>query len=178
MTNNFVQGKAEILKTFSVKNYKTWTGREGVGAEATLYKDGKKFGWVIDEGNGGEVSLNVTGENFRITTEFLETLPRYTFNDYWKDQYKEDWDGEEGSKLESWKAFRFADVMLNVAEEAKHLRKLCKTKLVVSVEGDSDFGVFDAKWPKDTYAQLQIMSQLTKQLQPKVITEFVNKRFA
>jgi len=115
--NNFVQGKGKILKTFSVKGYKSWTAREGVGAEATLYKDGKKIGWVVDEGDGREISLSATSENFQLVTEVLSTLPKYKFNDYWKEQYKEDWDGENGSKLESWKVFKFADVMLNVAEE-------------------------------------------------------------
>ena len=176
--NKFVQGKQEILKTFSVKGYKSWPAREGVGAEATLYKDGKKVGWCTDEGNGGEVELKATSDNLWLVKSFLDTLLKYKFNDYWKEQYGEEWDGSKKSALESWKVFTFADVMLDQAEEEMQLKELCRTKLVVSVEGEKNFGVFNAKWPKNKYAQLMLMSKLTKQLQPKVITEFVNKRFA
>jgi hypothetical protein len=175
--NAYVQGKMEVLKTFSVKGYKSWTAREGVGAQTTLYKDGEKIGLCTDEGNGGEVSLDASGEGFRMVKDFLATLPEYKFADMWKEQYGEDWDGEEDPYLKSWKVHLFADVMLEQAEEEKQLKKLCKTKLVVRIEGEQDFTVFNPKWPKDTYGQLALMSQLTKQLQPKVITEFVNKRF-
>ena len=112
--NAYVQGKMEILKAFSVKGYKTWTGREGIGAEATLYFNGKKVGWVIDEGNGGEVALIATGAEFRKAVNFLSTLPRYKYNDYWKEEYGEDWDGENREVV--WKVNNFANVMLEQAE--------------------------------------------------------------
>ena len=177
--NNYLKGKKEILKTFSVKGYKSWTAREGIGAETTLYKDGKKIGKCIDYGNGGEVALiEITLKNESSVKSFLDTLPKYKFNDYWKGQYDEEWDGLGKSKLESWRIHTFAHVMLEEAEEEAQLKKLCKTKLVVRVEGQKNLGVFEAKWPKDTYDQLMLMSRLTKQLQPKVITEFINKRFA
>ena len=175
--NEYVQGKRAILKTFKVKGYKSWHAREGVGAEATLYKDGKKIGWVIDEGVGGEVELRATGEDFRMVVNFLTTLPRYEFNDYWKEQYDEEWDGENKSELEFWKVFNFANVMLEEAEEQIQLRKSCKTKILVRYEGEKDFRQFQTKWPKDTLGQIMIMSQLIKQVQPNVIAEFINKRF-
>jgi hypothetical protein len=116
--NTYIEGKTEILKTFSVKGFKTWRGREGVGAQATVYKDGKQIGWVTDEGNGGEVSLRATGEDERMIKDFLDTLPKYKFSDYWQERYGEDWDGEEKSELKSWVVHTFADVMLDRAEEA------------------------------------------------------------
>ena len=177
--NAFVQGKTEILKTFTTKGYKSWTGREGVGAQATLYKDGKKIGLVTDGGNGGAVEFRAnTVEDRTMVWEFVKGLPTYKFNDMWKEQYGEEWDGDNRPMLQSWAAFDFANVMLEQAEEEVQLKKLCKKKIVVRYEGEKDFGIFHAQWPTDTPRQLSIMSQLTKQLNPKVITEFVNKRFA
>jgi hypothetical protein len=176
--NTFVQGKTRILDTFSVKGLKTWTGREGVGAQTTLYKDGKKVGLCTDEGNGGEVDFRGhTIEAEKMVREFVKSLPEYRFSDYWKEQYGDEWDGQAKSDLESWTVAVFADVMLNLAEEEKQLKKLCKTKTVVRAEGFQNFGIFDVKWPTDTYGQLVLGSQLTKQLHPRVITEIVNKRF-
>jgi len=43
---------------FSVKNIKSFNGREGVGYSATLYLDGKKFAEIFDDANGGEVEVN------------------------------------------------------------------------------------------------------------------------
>ena len=182
--NTFVQGKTRILDAFSVKGFKTWTAREGVGAQTTLYKDGKKVGLCTDEGNGGEVDFRGhTVEAEKMVRKFVKSLPEYQFSDYWKEQYgdEDEWDGQAKSDLESWTVAVFADVMLNLAEEEKQLKKLCKTKTVVRAKGFQNFGIFDIKWPTDTYGQLMLESQLTKQLQaeqnPKVITEMVNKRF-
>ena len=182
--NTFVQGKTRILDAFSVKGFKTWTAREGVGAQTTLYKDGKKVGLCTDEGNGGEVDFRGhTVEAEKMVRKFVKSLPEYQFSDYWKEQYgdEDEWDGQAKSDLESWTVAVFADVMLNLAEEEKQLKKLCNTKTVVRAKGFQNFGIFDIKWPTDTYGQLMLESQLTKQLQaeqnPKVITEMVNKRF-
>ena len=116
MTNTFIQAKEEVLKTFSVKGYKVWQGREGVGAEATLYKNKKRLEcWVIDHGDGGGPWIRAKNEDLKMITGFLKTLPAYNFNDYWLDQYSESWDGE--NKLESWTLSMFCDVMLRAAED-------------------------------------------------------------
>lgn len=176
----YAQGKAAILDAFSVKGYKSWTAREGVGAQTILYKDGKKFGWCTDEGNGGEVGFRgYTVEAEKMVWEFVKSLPKYWFTDMWRERFNQEWDGAEHSKLESWNVHEFADVMLSQAEEQSELRKACRTKTLIRLEGDApqEMRVYDVKWPKDTYAQMQIGSRLTKQLLPKVIVEIVNKRF-
>ena len=113
--NEYVEGKARILEVFSVKGFRTWRGREGVGAQATVYKDGKRIGWVTDEGNGGEVSFDAINKSFWDVQAILDTLPKYEFKDYWKEQYGEVWDGEEEPKR-PWRIHVFADVMLDHAE--------------------------------------------------------------
>jgi len=115
-TNAYLQGKAAILTTFTVKGYTTWRGREGVGAQATLYRDGKKIGLCTDEGNGGEVDFRAyTQEGGQMVREFVKSLPPYQFNDMWVEQYHEAWDGDTQPER-SWKLFDFANVMLETAE--------------------------------------------------------------
>tara|TARA_Y100000310_G_scaffold184935_1_gene185030 strand:- start:250 stop:567 length:318 start_codon:yes stop_codon:yes gene_type:complete len=38
---------------FKITGYKTFRGKEGVGAEANLYFDDSHIGWILDDGNGG-----------------------------------------------------------------------------------------------------------------------------
>jgi hypothetical protein len=117
-TNAYLQGKAAILTTFTVKGYKSWRGREGVGASTTLYRDGKKIGWCTDEGNGGVVDFRAyTREDDQMVREFVKALPPYQFNDMWVEQYHEAWDGRPQPEQRSWKLFDFANVMLEQAEE-------------------------------------------------------------
>lgn len=40
---------------WTVKNVKSWTGRDGIGTECSLYRDGKKVARCLDDGNGGEM---------------------------------------------------------------------------------------------------------------------------
>ncbi len=83
-TNAYLQGKATILQGFTVKGFKSWIPkvmREGVGAQATLYKDGKKIGLLIDQGQGGQVEFRPDGDAFRAVVKFLATLPMYEFKD-------------------------------------------------------------------------------------------------
>jgi len=123
MPNTFVQGKTEILKTFSVKGYKSWTAREGVGAQATLYKGKKRVGWVTDEGNGGEVDFRAnTVEADNMVREFVKRLPEYSFDDYTREQYGEVWETSR-EKPTAWQIFTFANVMLEQAEEELQLKK-------------------------------------------------------
>ena len=42
---------------YSVKNVKSFMGREGYGYSCSLYKDGKKIGTVTDTADGGEADL-------------------------------------------------------------------------------------------------------------------------
>ncbi len=184
-TNAYLQGKAAILKAFTVKGYKSWTAREGVGAQTTLYKDGKNLGLCTDEGNGGDTDFRESRQDgFKTVFDFVKTLPQYKFGDMWKDRFGEEldessWMYEDRAKMTSWTVFELADLMLEQAEEEKQLRQKCKTKILVRYEGDppEDFRVFNAKWPKDTWGQLEIMSRLAKQVQPQVIVEFINRRF-
>ena len=123
--NEFVQGKTEILKTFTTKGYKHWVAREGVGAQTTLYKNGKRIGWCTDEGIGGECEFRgYTIKADKMVREFVEGLPKYKLSDYWKEQYGEQY-GEEWDEpkweyeWKYWYVSDFADIMLTKAEDGE-----------------------------------------------------------
>jgi hypothetical protein len=42
---------------YSLKGIKTFRGMEGMGFNATVYRDGKKVGFAIDDANGGPLML-------------------------------------------------------------------------------------------------------------------------
>ena len=174
--NSYEQGKKKILDTFSVKGFKTWEAREGVGAQTTLYRDGKKIGTCTDEGNGGMVDFRADTVEYRtMVWDFIKDLPEYKYADMWASEYGEDCPDNDG--MESWKLDDFANVMLTQAEIDNHLRKQCRKNILIRFEGETDYRVCNAKWPDNTIGQKAIMEQLTEQIKPNVIAEVINKRF-
>ena len=174
--NTYEQGKKKILDTFSVKGFKTWEAREGVGAQTTLYRDGKKIGTCTDEGNGGMVDFRADTVEYRtMVWDFIKDLPEYKYADMWASEYGEDCPDNDG--MESWKLDDFANVMLTQAEIDNHLRKQCRKNILIRYEGDTNIKVFNAKWPGNKIGQTAIMEQLTEQVKPNVIAEVINKRF-
>ena len=174
--NAYEQGKKKILDTFSVKGFKTWEAREGVGAQTTLYRDGKKIGTCTDEGNGGMVDFRADTVEYRtMVWDFIKDLPEYKYADMWASEYGEDCPDNDG--MESWKLDDFANVMLTQAEIDNHLRKQCRKNILIRYEGDTNIKVFNAKWPDNKIGQTAIMEQLTEQVKPNTIAEVINKRF-
>ena len=47
---------------FSLKNIKTFKGREGEGCQGDIYYDGKKVGWYSDNADGGMADIDFYGE--------------------------------------------------------------------------------------------------------------------
>ena len=174
--NTYEQVKKKVLDTFTVKGFKTWEAREGVGAQTTLYRDGKKIGTCTDEGNGGMVDFRADTTEFRtMVWDFIKDLPEYKYADMWASEYGEDCPDNDG--MESWKLDDFANVMLTQAEIDNHLRKQCRKNILIRFEGETDYRVCNAKWPDNTIGQKAIMEQLTEQIKPNVIAEVINKRF-
>ncbi len=59
---------------YSVKNVKTFRGRDGDGYNANLYRGKKKIAFIIDEGNGGEIHIDWMPDQ----------TPHDTNNEKWK----------------------------------------------------------------------------------------------
>ena len=178
--NTYEQGKKKILDTFSVKRFKTWEAREGVGAQTTLYlkttPTQTKIGTCTDEGNGGMVDFRADTTEFRtMVWDFIKDLPEYKYADMWASEYGEDCPDNDG--MESWKLDDFANVMLTQAEIDTQLRKQCRKNILIRYEGATNIKVFNAKWPDNKIGQTAIMEQLTEQIKPNTIAEVINKRF-
>lgn len=43
--------------SFTIKGFKSWETDEGGGYQFTLYLDGRKFAWVHEDGNGGQINI-------------------------------------------------------------------------------------------------------------------------
>ena len=56
---------------YTMKNLKSWDSIDGVGWEASLYRDGTKLGRIKDEGNGGCLQISISEIE-------LDTLNEYT----------------------------------------------------------------------------------------------------
>jgi len=111
--------------TYSVKNVKSFQGREGYGFNCTLYRDGKKVGSCIDDASGGEmypVSWDAKvdrKEEQRLLNAHIGTLPKVasSFGD-----------GKMTLTIdEGW----FVTELVNQFEKQKEVRKVqrqCSTK--------------------------------------------------
>lgn len=69
-----------------LKGVKTFMGMEGYGLNANLYLNGKKVAFVLDEGNGGELSISFTDntkrdEVFAIAQKYYEKYPKFMLSD-------------------------------------------------------------------------------------------------
>jgi len=71
-----------MTKELSVKGIKSFVGNEGHGYNATLYADGKKVAFVIDDASGGQTQFQYEGKtreeraaNEKIVTDFIKALP-------------------------------------------------------------------------------------------------------
>ena len=66
---------------YSVKNVKTFTGREGYGYNCSLYKDGKNIGMVLDTADGGEIDLQLNSRELEHELrDYVNTLPSVKFD--------------------------------------------------------------------------------------------------
>jgi len=74
--------KPEQFGDYSVKNVKSFQGREGYGFNCTLYRNGKKVGSCIDDASGGEMypiswERNVDAEaEQKLLDEHITTIPK------------------------------------------------------------------------------------------------------
>lgn len=146
------------MSKYTVKNVKTFIGMEGQGFNATLYRDGKKVAFVIDDACGGcynysFVSLQEEKDYFA----FCKALPPIDF---------------QGSPL-TMDGDIFVSDLVSQYQQDKKLRSLCKTKTVVLMKDDQDgsFTVFAVKFTDEVKA-------FVEKKYGELVVEFVNQRYA
>jgi len=107
---------------YTVKNVKSFMGREGYGFECSLYKDGKKIGTVTDTAGGGMTDFYLDDGEEKILDDFCLTLPK--------------WGSEYGDNEYDTSSDIFLSNLVEEFEVKKKLKKDCKTKTLVKVMKD------------------------------------------
>ena len=152
----------EDFGAYSVKNVKSFMGREGYGYNATLYRGKNKIAFLIDSANGGEVSIEfINKDNEKeLLEKHLKTLLQV--------------DSEIG-KL-NVDAGWFVTACVEKWENERDLRKMkrqCQTKTLFRTSNSTDGryniipSVYDEKMKKHLYKtygdDIEIFNEVIKQ---------------
>ncbi len=147
---------------YTVKNVKSFQGREGYGFECSLYKDGKKIGTVTDTAGGGMTDFYLNKGEKEILDTHCKTLPK--------------WGSEYGSKEYDTDCDIFLNSLVNDFEQQKQYRKWCKKGKVTVYRID--------KQKKGTYSLLStsynevVKASLEKKYEGKglvIVNELIKK---
>tara|TARA_Y100000361_G_C11108324_1_gene316122 strand:+ start:478 stop:1050 length:573 start_codon:yes stop_codon:yes gene_type:complete len=98
-----------------LKNIQTFTGRDGIGASANIYFEGKKCGTFLDEANGGEyfIDWNYNCSIADNAWKYLMSLPKFSRTE-WLDSVNHRCEAMEGDDIRdcNWKWY-WCDVFIN-----------------------------------------------------------------
>jgi hypothetical protein len=129
----------KIIKSgWEVKNVKTFLGREGQGFNATIYRNGKKVGFAIDDASGGMVDLDFnTKEDEKAFSDFAATI-------------SEPWEyGDEPFVYN-------ADVLAGALVEIKEDMQRCKKHMVIRLaSAPQEIMIFNGKYEPTLLAYAQ-----------------------
>ncbi|GEM_PF-3436546 len=111
---------------YSVRNVKTFRGMEGEGFNATLYRDGHRIAFVIDDATGGDMHIQWAdarsrGAEEKRLLEFLKTLP------------KERWEDTEYDVTPDI----FLDALVGQAQAEKRLKRLFEKETLFRLKSRS-----------------------------------------
>ena len=110
--------------SYTVKNVKSFQGREGDGFKCSLYLDGKKIGTVIDTADGGMVDFYLdNGEKEKLDAHCL-TLPKVK-SKYFLNGLTVDAD-------------IFVSELVSKYEVKQKIKRWCKTKTVFRLDDDKE----------------------------------------
>jgi hypothetical protein len=128
---------------YTIKNVKSFQGREGHGYSCDLYRDGKKVATVTDTANGGSVDfywldtgkaprVPITCHNYRDELHTYNGTPE-------EKQFVEHADGQTyvspiTNKTERKDSDIFMSELVDAFENKKRLKRLCKTKTVFALK--------------------------------------------
>ena len=129
---------------YEVKNVKSFRGMEGHGYNASLYRDGNKVAFVIDEGHGGEVSFE--------WEDSMAPRQRVQMKNYKGEDFVRSCTPEESILMEFMKGKKvdlgqgigevdldegmFVGQLLDIYENNKRFNRICKAKTLFQVKGD------------------------------------------
>jgi len=162
------------MSEYTVKSVKTFRGREGMGFNATLCRDGKKVALVDDAANGGSYSYHWLDykEGRKVEVDIVNwqgkavkmhcTPEQAKFVEHVRAHTKETFEPED----------RFVVDLVDDFEEAKTLKRWCRTKTVIILKGDAkgNYHTFNDKYSAAMKAYIE------KKYGDQV-AEIVNERF-
>ena len=130
-SNTYTEGCNKLINDnkLTLKNVKTFNGRQGIGCSADIYFDGKQCGTFLDEANGGEyfIDWNYNCPISDSAWKYIQSLPKFSDVE-WKESIK--WEVESYDKSErnnGWKWY-WTDALLtpilNKKDYNKWLRKV------------------------------------------------------
>lgn len=155
--------------SYEVKNLKTFMGMDCPGYNATIYRDGVKVAFVIEEGNGGPL-------NIRWADEAAGRVDIPWFN--YKDEpmtyraTKEEALMMESIRGQTWdcngKMIQkdldiYIGELVNEMENTKRFKRICKTKTLFRLKGDS----------KEEWRTFNV--PFSKRLKDHMVTKYGNK---
>ncbi len=148
---------------YTVKNVKTFTGREGLGWECSLYKDGQRLGTVLDDAHGGNLMFSIDRAEEKALEDYCKTLP------------KRPW-GFDGDDLDpegcDVSGEIFVSDLVGDFLENRDMKKRCKTHTVFTLKD----GEKNAIWSMKSL----FTPKVKKHLQDKHgdnLKEIVNERY-
>ena len=123
----------ENFGEYSVKNIKSFMGREGLGFNANLYKGKKKIAFAYDDASGGEVDIDWIDRNEEAELDrFCNTLPVLEF--------------ENPKVTLTVDAGLFVSELVERFRDVNKMRKQCRTKTLFrsSDEGYGRYRILNA----------------------------------
>lgn len=153
-----------LTNGYNVKGIKSFEGIEGLGFNATLYKDNKKIAFVIDEGCGGEPIFHFFERNGEYRGDkdekelraYVATLPRVKFDDH------------ELTMDIGW----FVTELVNQYEVDKKYKVKCKNHTCFKLQGDSE----EQFWSVNRPYSPKVKEYLKKKYSDKLV-EIINERY-
>lgn len=156
---------ATPVDTYSVKGVKSFRGMDTDGYNCTLYRDGKKVAFVIEEGSGGEPMFDFVSRDAEAELQaFVKTLPKV------KTTIPISKDETEPFEYDEDMATFVGSLVDNYLEEQR-LRKRCKNHLVIRL---NDGELYEYKFP---YDPIKARPALEKHFGAKLV-EILNETYA
>jgi len=140
----------KVVEQVTVKKVKTGVGHDLCGAYCDFYLNGKKMGYMNDDGYGGEVDIVYVSKNAKETFESFLTennVADLLFKNGWKFMKSAD-----RINLHT-QAQCVIDDSINLWEEAKTLKKITKRTEKAIVFGTTQ-SYRELSWKKITLAEL------------------------
>jgi hypothetical protein len=116
---------------FTIKGLKTWSTYDAGGYQFTLYRDGKKFAFVHNDGNGGPTDFHFADEPYfndrgtyrKELEDYCKTLPK--------------WKGSDGEFRDTTPEI-FAGELVDDHLNAKKIARLRKSSILFRLSSDHE----------------------------------------